>query len=84
MNHTLQLLDYIATQEEAAITYHASDMILAAHSDASYLSDNLTPAAVPVATSSSPPMPTFYLTMEPFSTSHISSNTLWHPQPKPN
>jgi hypothetical protein len=39
MNHTVQLLDYLATQEEAVITYHASDMILATHSNASYLSE---------------------------------------------
>ena len=31
------LLDYLAMQEEAVLTYHGSDMILAAHSDASYL-----------------------------------------------
>eukprot|EP00804_Cyclotella_cryptica_P028836 CCRYP_008420-RA/>CCRYP_008420-RA protein AED:0.29 eAED:0.29 QI:0/0/0/1/1/1/4/0/762 len=28
-----------ATQDEAVLTYHASDMVLAAHSDASYLSE---------------------------------------------
>ncbi len=39
MNHTLQLLDYLATQEDAILTYHASDMILATHSDASYISE---------------------------------------------
>ena len=39
MSHTRQLLDYLATQEEAVLTYHASDMILAAHSNASYLSE---------------------------------------------
>ena len=39
MNQTLQLLDFLATQEEAVLTYHASEMILAAHSDASYLSE---------------------------------------------
>ena len=39
MKQTLQLLDYIATQEDAVLTYHASDMKLAAHSDASYLSE---------------------------------------------
>ncbi|KAL7490093.1 hypothetical protein ACHAW6_016101 [Cyclotella cf. meneghiniana] len=39
MKQTLQLLDYLASQEEAVITYNASDMILAAHSDASYLSE---------------------------------------------
>eukprot|EP00804_Cyclotella_cryptica_P009015 CCRYP_003112-RA/>CCRYP_003112-RA protein AED:0.36 eAED:0.36 QI:0/0/0/1/0/0/2/0/161 len=31
LSHTLQLLDYLATQEDAVITYHASNMILAAH-----------------------------------------------------
>jgi hypothetical protein len=35
---TKQLLDYIATQDEAVLTYNASDMVLAIHSDASYLS----------------------------------------------
>jgi hypothetical protein len=35
---TNQLLDYLATQPDAAIRYHASDMILHIHSDASYLS----------------------------------------------
>jgi len=39
MKQTLQLLDYLATQEEAVITYNASEMKLAAHSDASYLSE---------------------------------------------
>ena len=34
-----QLLDYVASQEDAILTYNASDMILAAHSDASYLSE---------------------------------------------
>jgi hypothetical protein len=35
----LKLLDYIAMTEEAVLTYNASKMILAAHSDASYLSE---------------------------------------------
>ncbi len=39
MEQTLQLLDYIATQEEAVLTYSACDMKLAVHSDASYLSE---------------------------------------------
>ena len=39
MKQTKQLLDYIATQEEAVIAYNASDMKLAAHSNASYLSE---------------------------------------------
>ena len=34
-----QLLDYMASQEDAIITYRASDMVLACHSDASYLSE---------------------------------------------
>ncbi len=38
MRHTQQLLDYLATQEDAVFTYRASDMILAVHSNASYLS----------------------------------------------
>eukprot|EP00956_Cyclotella_meneghiniana_P012673 scaffold18023_cov48-Cyclotella_meneghiniana.AAC.2 len=38
MKQTKQLLDYIASQEEAVITYNKSSMILAVHSDASYLS----------------------------------------------
>jgi hypothetical protein len=33
-----QLLDYCTSQEEAIVTYNASDMILAVHSNASYLS----------------------------------------------
>jgi hypothetical protein len=33
----LQLLDYLATNEMAKISFHASDMILNIHSDASYL-----------------------------------------------
>ena len=39
MTNTKQLLDYVGSQEEAILTYLASDMILAAHSDASYLSE---------------------------------------------
>ena len=39
LKQTMQLLDYLATKEEAVLTYNASDMILAVHSDASYLSE---------------------------------------------
>ena len=39
MAHTKLFLEYVATQEEAVLTYNASDMQLAAHSDASYLSE---------------------------------------------
>jgi len=35
-----QLLDYCASQEEAILTYHSSDMILAIHSDAGYLNES--------------------------------------------
>jgi hypothetical protein len=38
MRQTLQLLDYLAMQEEAVLSYHASNMVLAIHSNASYLS----------------------------------------------
>ncbi len=34
-----QLLDYIATHPNAGLQYHACDMILAVHTDASYLSE---------------------------------------------
>jgi hypothetical protein len=34
-----QFLDYVASQEEAVLTYKASNMVLAVHSDASYLSE---------------------------------------------
>jgi hypothetical protein len=36
MKTVKQLLDYCATQEEAIITYNASKMTLAVHSDAGY------------------------------------------------
>ena len=38
MRQTQKLLDYIATQEEDFLTFNTSDMKLAAHNDASYLS----------------------------------------------
>ena len=34
-----QLLDYVASQEEAVVTYKASDMVLGVHSDAGYLNE---------------------------------------------
>ena len=37
MEKSKQLLDYVASQDDAIITYNASDMILAGHSDAGYL-----------------------------------------------
>ncbi len=37
MNRVKQLLDYCASQEEAKLIYHSSDMVLAIHSDMVYL-----------------------------------------------
>ena len=39
MRQIQQLLDYIATQEEAVLIFNAGAMKSAAHSDASYLSE---------------------------------------------
>ena len=39
MAKTKQLLDYLASQEEAILTYSASKIVLAVHSDASYLNE---------------------------------------------
>ncbi len=39
MQQTLQLLDYLATQEEAVLSYHASNIVLAVHSNVSYMSE---------------------------------------------
>jgi hypothetical protein len=38
MQQTLQILDYLATQEDAILSCHKSNMVLAIQSDASYLS----------------------------------------------
>ena len=40
MRQTNQLLDYIATQEDAVITYTSSDMKFSVHSDASHLRES--------------------------------------------
>jgi hypothetical protein len=37
MDRVKQLLDYCASQEEAILTYHSSDMVLAIYCDAGYL-----------------------------------------------
>ena len=39
MHKIKKLLDYAATHPDAAVTYRSSNMVLAAHSDASYLSE---------------------------------------------
>jgi hypothetical protein len=36
----IELLNYCSSYQETKIRYHASDMILHIHSDASYLSEN--------------------------------------------
>jgi hypothetical protein len=38
MERCIQLLDYLASNSEAKVRYHASDMIMNIHSDVSYLS----------------------------------------------
>jgi hypothetical protein len=40
MQKCKQLLDYLATHPDATVRFHASDMILNIHSDASYLSES--------------------------------------------
>ena len=40
MKNLHQFLDYVATHPDAIVTYHASNMFLAVHSDASYLSES--------------------------------------------
>ena len=40
MDKAKQLLDYLASQEEAILTYSASNMVLAVHSDAGYLNES--------------------------------------------
>jgi hypothetical protein len=39
LGRCLQLLDYLASNSEAKVRYHVSDMIMNIHSDASYLSE---------------------------------------------
>ena len=39
MRKIKQLIDYAATHPDAAVTYRSINMVLASHSDASYLSD---------------------------------------------
>jgi hypothetical protein len=39
MQQTFQLLDYLATQEDAVLSYHVSYMVFAVYSNVSYLSE---------------------------------------------
>jgi hypothetical protein len=64
MRQTFQLLNYLATQEDAVLSYHASNMVLAVHSNASYLSK---PKAD---TSFSPATQLYHPTMAQYSTLH--------------
>jgi hypothetical protein len=38
MQQTLQIFDYLATQKDAVLSYQASNMVFAVHSNTSYLS----------------------------------------------
>ena len=67
MEHTKQLLDYLVIQKEVVLTYSASNMTLAVHSNACYLNEVKTKSQVrshffsPITLTSCP-------TTEPFST----------------
>ena len=39
MDRSIQLLDYLASNQDAKVRFHASDMVMNIHSDASYLSE---------------------------------------------
>ena len=67
LDQTMQLLDYVATQEEAVLTFNASEMVLAGHSNASYLSEPKR-AVKRAATSFFPLTRRYPLTTGPFST----------------
>ena len=87
MENTMKLcklfLDHMASQEEAVLTYKASDMVLAIHSDASYLSE-------PKARSHAgghmfmSANNKYQQIMVPFSISRKSSEQSCHPQRRPN
>jgi hypothetical protein len=40
MERVMQLLDYCASQKEAVLTYHASNMVMAIHCDVRYLNES--------------------------------------------
>jgi hypothetical protein len=64
-----KFLDFMATQEEAILTYRTSEMVLAVHSDALYLSEPKARSRAGV-TCSWPAMKKSLSTMEPSSTFH--------------
>jgi hypothetical protein len=51
-----QLLNYTATHPDAVLAYHASDMMLHVHSDASYLSESQSRCHAPVPHITPPPL----------------------------
>ena len=78
-----QHLDYVATYPSDGITYHARDMILAAHSDAVF-SQKPVHAVEWVHTSSCPRMTQFPETMDRYSPFPTSSNSSWPQLQKQN
>ncbi len=88
--HTLYLvkwlLDYAATNLNAILTYAKSGMVLAVHSDASYLSISANPKhkAELAATSFARPTTTIHLTTKRYSTYQKYSRPSCPVQPKPN
>jgi hypothetical protein len=78
-----QLMDYLVTQEPAVLKYRKSDMMLAVHSNASYLNEEEAqsqPAATTSYLKTYPPP----RTTEQFTTSSKSLKESCHPQPKLN
>jgi hypothetical protein len=77
------MLDYLATHLDATIRYHASNMILNIHSDASYLSvSNARSRLGGLFLKETSPPSKKHLT-DPSSTSLPSSKTWWLPQLNP-
>ena len=86
MKHINHFLDYMWTHPDAVIRYRVSDMILNIHSDASYLSAQKH-TAEPVVTFSWAAyhaMATPLSSTAPLLSNAPSSNSLLHPQQKPN
>ena len=78
-----QLLDYAATHPDSIVTYNASDMVLAGHRDASYLSE--TKACIRAGGNfSCQTNPLTPLITVSYSPSPKSSRPSCHPQRRPN
>ena len=80
MKKIKQFLNYLLTNPNAVVTYHASNMVLAGHSDASYLSKRAEPKVI----SSCQAMWSYRLTMAPSAQYCKSSKQwcLWQQKPK--